>query len=146
MKYKIENIEQLSKYVESLLIKRSWPYKKIDELNYRLNLETTYILVSCKNWGRNVLLSISSPISVHSKNLNLNVLERIIELSSTIEMGKFSLDPENNIIFYEYSLLADNLDPDEFFVSLTTAGTISDKYDEVISQLTGGKRYIDLKR
>ena len=97
-------------------------------------------------WGEKeqTLVKLSAAVSLEIKKISPELTRFLAEKNNQLLFGKFSLDMPNNTVWYEHVLLGDSLDIEELFTSLAAIALTADEYDEQISKMSGGKRFLDL--
>jgi hypothetical protein len=76
---------------------------------------------------------------------SLELLHRILRLNTEVLFGTFLLF-EDNTLSFSATLLGNNLDLDEFEVTLRYVAKVSDDYDDELQILGGGQRAEDVLR
>ena len=74
---------------------------------------------------------------------SLELLHRILRLNTEVLFGTFLLF-EDNTLSFSATLLGNNLDFDEFEVTLNYVAKVSDDYDDELQALGGGQRAEDV--
>ena len=67
----------------------------------------------------------------------------LLRKNAELHFGAFGLLFDDTIIF-SHSITGTNMDPNELATTLNSVGIIADHYDDIIVDLAGGKRAIDV--
>ncbi|KAB8140984.1 YbjN domain-containing protein [Chloroflexia bacterium SDU3-3] len=106
---------------------------------------STQVFVRAVDWSESqTVVRLFSPISLQITRFSSEIGQRILEENYKLLFGKFSLDTNNKTIWFEHALLGDYIDPEEFISAIVAIAMTADEYDEMISNMVGGKRAIDL--
>ena len=140
-----KTINELRDRVETYLRQRKVKYRATLEGEYEVQFGTTAVTVRLEKWIHELnLVRMSAPVALNITKITPKLTRFLAEENRRTLFGKFSLDTKNKAILYEHTLLGDFLDPDELFVAMGTVVGIADDYDELVSEMAGGKRAIDV--
>lgn len=137
-------LDVLRSRIESYLRVKGFSYevKPKDELWVRQG--STVLTIRAHEWNDVTVVRLFAPVALECTSVTPEVMRYLAEKCNDLIFGKFSLDEENRIIWYEHALLGDFLDPEELYTALGAVACTADDHDEEISRMAGGKRVIDL--
>lgn len=138
-------VSELRNKIEKYLRQKDLSYE-VKSGTYWVRQGSTVVLVSPTKWGEQeqTLVALAAPVSLEMKTVSAKLTRFLVEENKQLLFGKFSLDSQNNGVWYEHVLLGDDLDAEEFVTSLVTIALTADKYDEKVCKMTGGKRFVDV--
>ena len=138
-------VEELRAKVEKFLREKKLNYQVKPNGTILVPQGSTVVAVLPTGWGEKdqTIVKLSAPVSMQITKITPELTRFLVEKNNELLFGKFSLDVKNNIIWYEHVLLGNYLDIEELFTALATIALTADKYDEEVSKMSGGKRYVD---
>ncbi|MCX6154331.1 MAG: hypothetical protein NT007_09230 [Candidatus Kapabacteria bacterium] len=80
---------------------------------------------------------------VTGATINEELLKFLMRKNAELHFGAFGLLFDGTITF-SHSILGSNLDPNELVITLNSVAVISDYYDDIIVDMAGGKRALDM--
>ena len=139
-------VEELRSKIEKYLRQKQLSYEVKSGGTLWVRQGSTVVVVAPMQWGENeqTLVKLSAPVSLEIKKISPELTRFLAEKNNQLLFGKFSLDVNNNTIWYEHVLLGDYLDAEELFTSVAAIAITADQHDEQISKMSGGKRFADL--
>lgn len=140
-----KTLDELRGKVETYLRQRKVNYTVTPKGEYEVQFGTTAVTVKLEKWIEGTtMVRLTAPVALNITEITPKLTRFLAEENHKTLFGKFSLDTKNKAILYEHTLLGDFLDPDELFVAMGTIVGVADDYDELVSEMAGGKRAIDV--
>lgn len=126
-------------------------YLKQAELVFSMNpsgsfvvpYESTAVNILVSEIDEKVWVGFYAPIAREIQRLTPEAMEYMLAKNFELRVGKFGYAKDGNTIWYEHSVLGNNMDYDEFFSAMAMVVTTANEHDETIAGMVGGKRYID---
>jgi hypothetical protein len=144
MAIETEAVEVLRSKVENYLRQRQLSYEVKPNGSLWIRQGSTVVVVSPSQWGERTLVKLAAPIALNIRQVTPELTRFLAEKNYQLLFGKFSLDTENNAVWYEHVLLGDFLDAEELFVALVAIALTADEHDEQVAEMAGGQRIADL--
>lgn len=135
-------IQTLQERVESYLAQMELEPEKSDEGLYLFKYGSTVVMISLFEEEDQTFCRFAS-IMLKDFEPSLELLHRILRLNTEVLFGTFLLF-EDNTLSFSATLLGNNLDLDEFEVTLRYVAKVSDDYDDELQNLGGGHRAEDV--
>ena len=135
-------IQTLQERVESYLAQMELEPEKSDEGLYLFKYGSTVVMISLFEEEDQTFCQFAS-IMLKDFEPSLELLHRILRLNTEVLFGTFLLF-EDNTLSFSATLLGNNLDLDEFEVTLRYVAKVSDDYDDELQNLGGGHRAEDV--
>ena len=137
-------IEEVRSKVENYLRQKQLNYEVRNDGTYHVPYGSTVAVVRVLPWNERILVKVFSPVALQITQITPELTRFLATENTNLIFGKFSLDAEQNAVWYEHSLLGDNLDMEELYVTVGAIVTTADNYDEKVCEMAGGKRVADL--
>lgn len=140
-----KTVEDLRSRIEGYLREKKVGFEIRPDGSYKVRHGSTAVLIIPRPWAeKHLLVQLVSAVALNITQITPELTRFLAEENHNLLFGKFSLDPKNNAVWYEHSLLGDNLDPEELFSAIVTIVSTADQYDEKITGMAGGQRVADM--
>ena len=138
----MDAMQSLQERVESYLAQMDLePERSEDGLNL-FKYGSTVVMISLFDEDDQTFCRFAS-IMLKDFEPSLELLHRILRLNTEVLFGTFLLF-EDNTLSFSATLLGNNLDLDEFEVTLRYVAKVSDDYDDELQAMGGGHRAEDV--
>jgi hypothetical protein len=136
-----EALKTLRSTIEKYLTESFGGYLKDQNNNFVLQAGSARVMVIPLDWvGGQTLVKIVA--LVNRDSTSIDALARYLAGENLqLIFGKFSLQPETRMVFYEHTLLGDFLNRKELEVAVQAIASTADKYDDEIKARFGGKKF-----
>jgi hypothetical protein len=136
-----EALTTLRSTIEKYLKESFGSYLKDQNDNYVLHAGSARIFIIPLDWIEGqTLIRILSPVNREAQ-ISDELTKFLGAENMKVIFGKFSLDPERRIVFFEHTLLGDFLNRKELEVAVKAIAVTADKYDDQIQAQFGGKKF-----
>ena len=138
-------LDSLHRKIQRYLSEKGLSYEVNPQGAYALRQGSTKVFIRPLKFGENqTVVKIFAPVSMELKRITSELTRFLASENYRLLFGKFSLDVENKVIWYEHTLLGDFLDVEELYEAVVAVALMADQYDEQISGMAGGKRFVDI--
>ncbi|MEM4244367.1 MAG: YbjN domain-containing protein [Candidatus Bathyarchaeia archaeon] len=137
-------VEALRSKIENYLRQKQISYEVRADGRYAVRQGSTVVLVAPAEWNEQTIVRVFAPVSLNITRITPELTLFLVEENNNLTFGRFSLDTENKIVWFEHALLGDFMDVEELFIAVAAVAYTADKYDEQVSGMAGGKRAADL--
>jgi hypothetical protein len=138
------SLEELRRKVEACLQRLEQGYELTGGGEYWVRHGSTLVVVRPLQHAEVTMVRLAAPVAINVTKITPELTRFLLEKNHELLMGKFSLDTQDNTIWYEHALLGDFLDASELFVALAWVATKADEHDEQVSTMAGGRRIADV--
>lgn len=138
-----ENVEVLRNKIQKYLSQKNLSYEVQPSGELWVREGSTVVAIVPYDWNEQTLVSVMAPVALDVKKVTAELTRFLVEKNYDLLFGKFSLNPENNSIWYTHVLLGDYLDEEELFVAVAQVAIVADDYDEQVSKMARGRRWVD---
>jgi hypothetical protein len=136
-----EALTTLRSTIEKYLKESFGSYLKDQNDNYVLHAGSARIFIIPLDWVEGqTLIRILSPVNREAQ-ISDELTKFLGAENMKVIFGKFSLDPDRRIVFFEHTLLGDFLNRKELEVAVKAIAVTADKYDDQIQAQFGGKKF-----
>ncbi|MEJ2549103.1 MAG: YbjN domain-containing protein [Anaerolineales bacterium] len=136
-------VEALRNKIQQYLSQKNLSYEVKPSGELWVREGSTVVAIVAYDWNEQTLVSVMAPVALDVKKVTAELTRFLAEKNHELLFGKFSLNPENNSVWYTHVLLGDYLDEAELFVAVSQVAIVADDYDEQIVKMTRGRRWID---
>jgi hypothetical protein len=135
-----EALTTLKSTIEKYLKESFGTYLKDQNDNYVLHAGSARVFIIPLNWVEGqTLIKIVAPVNWDAQPSD--ELARFLAVENMkLIFGKFSLDPNRRMVFFEHTLLGDFLNRKELEVAVKAIAVTADKYDDEIKAQFGGRK------
>jgi hypothetical protein len=135
---------ELHNGIEQLLTEQELAYDVDKDGDIALQQGSTRVFLRAMDLTEeHTLVKIFAPVSVEISRFNADVGQALLEANASLVFGKFSLDTENRVIWFEHMLLGKHLDAETLLVGIGMIASTADDYDETVSNMAGGRRFFE---
>jgi hypothetical protein len=136
--------DELQSKVESYLRQSKLGYEVKSDGRLWVRQGSTILVIDAAQAGDHTVVRLGAPVALNITKISLELTRFLLEKNYLLLFGKFSLDTEENAIWYEHTLLGDALGAQELLVAMAMIALIADEFDEQVSEMAGGQRVTDL--
>jgi len=109
--------------------------------NFILQAGSARIMIIPMDWAEGqTLVKIVALINVDGGPADA-LAKFLVAENMKLIFGKFSVEPNQRMVFYEHSLLGDFLNRKELEIAVKAIASTADKYDDEIKTQFGGKKF-----
>jgi hypothetical protein len=135
---------ELHNGIEQLLTEQEVAYDVDKDGDIALQQGSTRVFLRAMDLTEeHTLVKIFAPVSIEIARFNADVGQALLEANANLVFGKFSLDTENRVIWFEHMLLGKHLDAETLLIGIGMIAATADDYDEAVSNMAGGKRFFE---
>jgi hypothetical protein len=135
---------ELHNGIEQLLTEQEIAYDVDKDGDIALQQGSTRVFLRAMDLTEeHTLVKIFAPVSIEITRFNADVGQALLEANANLVFGKFSLDTENRVIWFEHMLLGKYLDAETLLIGIGMIAATADDYDEAVSNMAGGKRFFE---
>ncbi len=138
-----QKVEALRNKIQKYLSQRNLSYEVRPSGDLWIREGSTVVAIVLSDWNEQTLVSVMAPVALDVKKVTAELTRFLAEKNNDLLFGKFSLNPEDNSIWYTHVLLGDYLDEEELFVAVAQVAITADEYDEQVSKMARGRRWVD---
>ena len=114
-----------------------------DKPGFGMRMGSTLVMAFVHPWGDNrAWLQSFSPV-VKGAEVNGELALYLLKENDGMRFGGFSIH-EDGTVFFNYSIVADTVDKEEFKACILAVVQTADEYDDEIVQRWGGQRVADM--
>jgi hypothetical protein len=136
-----EALSTLRSLTEKYLTESFGGYLKDQNGNYVLQAGSARIMIIPMDWvDGQTLVKIVALVSKDAEPADA-VAKFVAEENLKLIFGKFSIEPNARMIFYEHTLLGDFMNRKELEIAVKAIASTADKYDDEIQAKFGGKKF-----
>lgn len=136
-----EALTTLRSTIEKYLKESFGSYLKDHNNNYILHAGSARIFIIPLDWVEGqTLIRILAPVNREAQ-ISDELTKFLGAENMKVIFGKFSLDPDRRVVFFEHTLLGDFLNRKELEVAVKAIAVTADKYDDQIQAQFGGKKF-----
>jgi hypothetical protein len=110
---------------------------------YTITRGSSQIMIIVRHFVRNETIVECISNVVTGAKVTPDLMKFLLRKNSELHFGSFGLLFDDTITF-SHAITGSNLDDNEFITTLNSVAFISDYYDDVIVEMAGGKRAMDL--
>ena len=138
-----ELIEETIDNVEALLHKHVPDFIKFGPGRYTISRGSTQVMIIVRPFTKDETAVEFISNVVAGANITEDLMLFLLRKNSELHFGSFGLLFDNTIIF-SHTLAGSYLDENELLASLNSVAVIADYYDDIIVDMAGGSRAIDI--
>jgi hypothetical protein len=136
-----EALGMLKTTIEKYLTESFGGFLKDQNENYVLQAGSARVLVIPLDWVEGQTL-IKIVALVNRDSTSIDALAKYLATENLkLIFGKFSLEPNSKMVFFEHTLLGDFLNRKELEIAVKAIASTADKYDDEIQAQFGGKKF-----
>ena len=126
------------------LLKEYFPdYLSFGNGTYTIMRGSTQVMVIVRSFTNVDCVVECTAHVVTGAEIDDELMRFLLRKNAELHFGSFALLFDDTISF-SYSLAGRNLDPNEFITAMNSVAMISDYYDDIIVNMAGGKRALDV--
>lgn len=137
------NVEALKQKIQKFLSQKNISYEVRPSGDLWVREGSTVVAIVPSDWNEQTLVSVMAPVALDVKKVTAELTRFLSEKNHDLLFGKFSLDSKDNSVWYSHVLLGDYLDEEELFVAVAQVAIVADDYDEQVSKMARGRRWVD---
>jgi len=138
-----QKVEALRNKIQKYLSQKNLSYEVKPSGELWVREGSTVVLIVPYDWNEQTLVSVMAPVALDIKKVSAELTRFLVEKNNDLLFGKFSLNSEQNSIWFIHVLLGDYLDEEELFVAVAQVAITADEYDEQVSKMARGRRWVD---
>ena len=143
-------IQTPKELMDATIIKLNWLLKKLfpDLLvfgngQFTITYGSTQVMVVVRPYTENdTCIEFTSHV-VTGADITPELMSFMLRKNAELHFGAFGLLFDNTIS-YSHTIIGSNLNSDELYLAVSTVAVIADYYDDIIVDMAGGKRALDL--
>jgi len=136
-----EALKTLRSTIEKYLTESFGGFLKDQNNNFVLQAGSARVIVVPLDWiGGQTLVKIVALVNRDSPSFDA-LSGYLAGENLKLIFGKFSVQPEARMVFYEHTLLGDFLNRKELEVAIQAIASTADKYDDELQAKFGGKKF-----
>jgi hypothetical protein len=135
---------ELQSRIESYLRQNKLGYEVKSDGRLWVRQGSTVLVLDAEMAGDRTVVRMGAPVALNATRITPELTQFLLEKNHLLLFGKFSLDTEENAIWYEHALLGEALGSQELLFAIAMIAIIADEFDEQIAEMAGGQRVADL--
>jgi len=138
-----ELIQETIHKVESILKEHFSEHLAFGNGSFTISRGSTQVMILVRPFTKNETCIECSSNVVFGAEITPNLMRFLLRKNAELHFGSFGLLFDDTIIF-AHSITGTNLDANELITTLNSVAIIADYYDDIIVELAGGKRAVDV--
>ncbi len=135
-------VSKTAEKVKEILDKYFKGYMSFGDSSFAITRGSTQVMIQIKHFLKDETIVVCLSNVVRGARIEQDLMHFLLRKNAELQFGAFALLFDGTVTF-SHSIAGSNLDSNELITALSSVAFISDYYDDVITEIAGGKRASD---